>query len=242
MTWWEGIEAYAHRTRTPADMAHRLWQRFGEAGIDPDLALLPAHQIATLVTLCCDFVKHTESVLVAADGDAAAIRRALAAIDLWLQQARFWTELSAKPFAQLLNSLALDTERLDESEFADDEGAARLPQEQAKADGRYRMWHLLYERLDIKLASTGADPQIARALARDLAEVYEEIMVALRAITRLEKESRPRFRTAARLLLDLNTAFHFHLGPHHFGQGEIRPTGAAAPSLRNWILFYLVPK
>lgn len=241
MNWWEEMEAQAHRARTPADAAHRLWQRFQEVGLDPDLSLVPAHQIAALAALCADYVKLTESVLLAADGDATAIRRALTALDLWTRQAHFWTEESAKPFALLLNSLDLDAALLDERHVAEAD-TPLLPAEQGKADGRYRMWHLLYERLDIKLSSVETDAKVARALARDLAEVYEESLVALRGISRLEKEAKPRFRTVSRLLLDLNTALHFHLGPHHLGPGEISPKGGATPSLRTWILLYLIPK
>lgn len=239
MNWWQETEGRAHRTRTPGDMAHLLWQRFCDAQIDPDLSFIPAHQIAVLAQACAEFIKLTESILMVQDGDRGAIHRALSATDQWAAQMQFWVERSEKPFARLLDSLNLDAELLASRDEASDPIEAGAPQEQAKVDGRYRNWHLLYERLDLKLASTGAEAKVARTLARELAEVYEECLAALRDISRFEKSSHARFRQAARLVLDLNTGFHFHLGPHHLGYGPVDPKGGAVPALRTWLLLYM---
>lgn len=239
MNWWQETEARAHRTRTPGDMAHLLWQRFCEAGLDPDLSFTPAHQIAAFAQASAEFIKLTEALLVAKDGDRRAIHRSLAAIDGWASHLQFWIERSEKPFARLLDSLNLDADLLAAREEGLDTSTPRPPQEQAKVDGRYRNWHLLYERLDLKLASTEADAGVARSLAREIAEIYEECLAALRDTERLEKDARARFRNAARLILDLNTGFHFHLGPHHLGYGAIDLKGGAVPSLRSWILLYI---
>lgn len=240
VNWWEETEARVHRMRTPHDSALLLHQRMQAAGLDPHLSLLPAHYTAALLTSAADFIKLTESLLVSGEGDRAGITRTLAAIDLWASQAGWLVRESEKPFGRLLDSLQLDAEEMaGRAEAGQPDARAGAPEEQAKLDGRYRYWHLLYERLDLKLAGGKESTDLSRALAREIAEIYEECLISVREIVRLEKDAQPRFRSVARLMLDLNTTFHFHLGPHHLGFGQVDLRGAAVAALRSRILLYL---
>lgn len=236
MNWWEETEARAHRVRTPAAMAETLWQRLQTAGIDPDLAFIPSYDMAQLHDLCADLIKLVDGLLLAADGDKAAIRRQGLALMRWAKNTSFWAQSTATVYNQLMDGLDLEADALAAREEWVEEGLSAQPAEQAKMDGRYRNWHLLFERLDLKLASAGVDPSIQRGLARSLARIYEECLVTIRLITGLEKETSPRFRATARLLLQINTTWHFDLGPYHLGTGEMRPRSGGAPGLQTWLL------
>lgn len=236
MNWWEETEARAHRAKSPATLAQTLWQRLVAAGIDSDLAFLPAYDLAQLHDLSADMIKLVDGLLMAADGDKTAIRRHGLALMRWAKNGYFWTQSTAPAFNQLLNDLNLEASSLAarEEERAGDRAAK--PEEQAKLDGRYRNWHLLYERLDLKLASAGLEERTQLGLARSLSRLYEESLVTLRLITSLEKESQPRFSPTTRLLLQINTTWHFDLGPYQLGPGELRPRSGGSPGLQTWLL------
>ncbi|HYG60367.1 MAG TPA: hypothetical protein VD902_20035 [Symbiobacteriaceae bacterium] len=236
MHWWDEAEARAHRAKTPAAAAQTLQQRLLSAGLDADLAFVPAYDLAQLYDLCADFVKLVESLLVAADGDRPAIRRHSLALARWARSAAGWVQASGPGFNQLLDSLDLDAGQLAEREVVAGAAAEGLPEEQPKVEGRYQRWHLLYERLDLKLASALVEERARRGLARSLARIYEQALLTLRAISGLEKEAAPRFRATARMLLEINTAWHFDLGPYHLGHGDLRPRGQLPPGLQTWLL------
>lgn len=236
MHWWEEAEARAHRARTAAALAQSLLQRFQVAGIDPDLAFGPAYDLGRLFELAAEFVQLVESLLETADGDQDRLRRHGLVLLRWTRYAHGWTSGSAAGFNQLIDGLQLDAADLADREASADETDAARPEEQSKVDGRYQRWHLLYERLDLKLSACGVEEQISHGLARSLARVYEQCLVAIRQISSLEKESNPRFRATARLLLDINTVWHFDLGPYHLSQGELRVRGQSPRSLQTWLL------
>lgn len=236
MNWWEETEARAHRARTPASLALTLWQRLQAAGIDPDFAYVPAYDLAHLYDLAADLIKLVDGLLLAADGDKAATRRQGLALMRWARLAAFWAQSTAPAYNQLMDSLDLEAETLAAREEQAEEEAAARPAEQAKLDGRYRNWHLLYERLDLKLDSVAIAEATRRGLARSLARLYEECLVTIRLVGGLEKEANPRFRATARLLLQLNTTWHFDLGPYHLGQGEMRAKSGGTPGLQSWLL------
>lgn len=236
MSWWEDAEARAHRSKSPADLGQALWQRFVGAGIDAQAAFAPAYDLGVLFALCADLIKLVEGILLATDGDKAALRRQGLALQRWAQSAAAWTELSAPGFNALMDSLQLDPESLAAREEVRPGGTEAEPEAQGKLDGRYRYYHLLFERLDLKLASAGLPEPIHRGLARSLARLYEEALLAIRLIAGIEKESAPRFRQTARLLLELNTSWHFDLGPHHLGHGRLNSQGTTPVGLQTWLL------
>lgn len=237
MHWWEEAEARARRAKSPAATAQSLWQRLQAAGMDPDLAFGPAYDLACLLDLCADLVKIVDGLLETADGDAAAARRYGLVLMRWARNAHGWTAASAPGFNQLIDSLDLDPQRLAEREAPhDSEPAAEGPGAQAKVDGRYGFYHLLYERIDLKIIAAGVAEEVSHGLARSIARSYEQALVIIRQVTGLEKESRPRFGAAARLLLDINTAWHFDLGPYHLGFGELRARGQTAHGLQTFLL------
>lgn len=236
MNWWEETEARAHRARTPATLAATLWQRLQAAGVDPDLAFTPSYDLASLHDSCADLIKLVDGLLLAADADRRAIRRHGLALMRWAKNAAYWAQSTAPAFNQLMDSLELEADQLAAREELAEEGLAGKPEEQAKLDGRYRNWHLLYERLDLKLDSAGVDASVRRGLSRALARCYEECLVTIRLITGLEKEAQPRFRATARLLLQVNTTWHFDLGPYHLGAGEMRVKTGGSPGLQTWLL------
>lgn len=239
MNWWEDAEARALRARSPAGAGHLLWQRLQSAGLDAESSATPAHDLARLADLCTDLVKLLESVLVLSDGDLPGLRRQLLILQRWAQYAAHWTELSAPAFNQLLDALDLGAEAL--AGRADDpaDPIDAAPAEQAKVDGRYHYWHLLYERLDLKFAAAGLAEPVRRGLARSLARLCEEALVTLRVIGSLEREGNPRFRQVARTLLDINTTWHFDLGPNHLGPGRARAAGAGTLGVQTWLLLAL---
>ncbi len=236
MNWWEEAEARARRSKSPASLALTLQQRFSAAGLDMDLAHAPTYDLAQLYNLCADLILLVEGLLLVADGDLTAMRRHAQALLRWAESARFWAESSAPSFNQLLDGLDLDADALLQREAMEEQSSAGLPEEQAKIDGRYRFWHLLFERLDLKLASAGLPETVHRALARSLSRFYEESLVTIRVINGIEKDASPRYRAIARLLLGLNTTWHFDLGPLHLGYGRIKAKGGAALGLPTLLL------
>jgi len=240
MTWWEDAEARALRARTPAGTGLLLWQRMQAAGLDPDLAFTPAYDLARLQDLCADFVKLLEGVLLLSDGDHNGLRRHLLALQRWAQYAAQWTEVSSAAFNQLMDALDLGPDVLaGRAEEDPSESGGAPPAEQAKVDGRYRHWHLLYERLDLKMAAAGLSENVRHALARILSRLYEECLVATRAVGALEREASPRFGQVARTLLGINTAWHFDLGPNHLGAGRARANGSTSLGVQTWLLLAL---
>lgn len=236
MNWWEETEARAHRARTPATLAEALWQRFQAAGLEVDRGFLPAYDLALLFDLCADLVKLVEGLLVLADGNRVGLRRQALLLNRWAQMAEFWTRSSASAFNQILDGLDLDPSLLLERGGGEEQEAAAMPEEQAKVDGRYRNWHLLYERLDLKLTSAELPERIHHGLARSLARLYEECLITIRVIHALEKDANPRLRGVSRLLLQLNTTWHFDLGPYLLGHGELRPLPGGGPGLQTLLL------
>lgn len=236
MHWWDEAEARAHRARTPAAMAQTLQQRLQSAGVDSDLAFVPAYDLAQLYDLCADLVKLVESLLVSSDGDRPAIRRHGLALARWARYAAGWVQASAPAFNQLIDSLDLDAQQLADREMPPEPEANGLPEEQPKVEGRYQRWHLLYERLDLKLASIDIDERTRRGLARSVSRIYEQALLTIRGVGGLEKETTPRFRPTARLLLEVNTVWHFDLGPYHLGHGELRTRGQMPPGVQTWLL------
>ncbi|HYF92207.1 MAG TPA: hypothetical protein VD969_08160 [Symbiobacteriaceae bacterium] len=236
MHWWEEAEARAHRAKTAAAMGQTLLQRLQAAAIDPDLAFAPAYDLGRLFELCADLVQLIESVLETADGDRDRLRRHGLVLLRWARYAHSWTMASAAGFNHLIDGLQLEADDLADRERVSQEADGRPPEEEPKVEGRYQRWHLLYERLDLKLTACGVEEALSHGLARSLARVYEQCLLTIRHISGLEKETRPRFRAAARLLLDINTVWHFDLGPYHLSQGELRPHGPSPRSLQTWLL------
>lgn len=236
MHWWEEAEARAHRAKSAAAIAQTLNQRLVAAGIDADLAFGPAYDLGRLYELCVDLVQLVEGVLETADGDREQLRRWGLVLLRWTRNAHAWTTATAGGFNQLIDGLQLDHEDLAAREAEPEAADAGRPEEEPKREGRYQRWHLLYERLDLKLSSCGLETAVSQGLARSLARIYEQCLVAIRLIGGLEKETRPRFGATARLLLDLNTTWHFDLGPYHLGTGELRARGITPRSLQTWLL------
>jgi len=236
--WWEETEARIHRTNSAATMGQALWQRLVQAGLEPDAAYLTAYDLAALGLLCADFVKLADSLLEVADGDRPAFRRHVLALLRWTRSAELWARETAAAFNRLLDSLDLEPATLAAREEVEADQPARdlSPEEEAKLEGRYRHWHLLYERLDLKLATMGLDEAVRRGLARGLARLYEEALVTFRLLSGLSRESAPRFGRTVNLLLQINTTWHFDLGPYVLGPGQARPDGRGTVGLATWLL------
>ncbi|HWI60549.1 MAG TPA: hypothetical protein VNT75_01785 [Symbiobacteriaceae bacterium] len=236
MHWWEEAEARAHRAKSAAALGQTLFQRLTAAGADADLAFGPAYDLGRLYDLCTDFVQLTESILETADGDRERLRRHGLVLLRWTRYAHGWTTASVAGYNQLMDGLQLDADELADREAGPADDGGGRPEEEPKVEGRYQRWHLLYERLDLKMTACGVDAQVSAGLARSLARVYEQCLLTIRRLSQLERDSQPRFRAAARLLLDINTAWHFDLGPYHLSQGELRARGTAPRSLQTWLL------
>ncbi|HEY3368285.1 MAG TPA: hypothetical protein VGK74_24800 [Symbiobacteriaceae bacterium] len=239
MNWWQDAEAQALRVKTPAAMAQTLQQRLKAAGIDEGLAFTPAYDLAQLYSLCADLVKLVDSALAAADGDTAQLRRYALLLARWADYACTWTKDSFDPFNQLMDSLELEPDALAAREAVEPAVGGAPPEEEPKLGGRYQNWHLLYERLDLKLASAGVEERIHRGLARSLARIYEHCLLTLRLVGALTIEPNPRFRNAARLLLEINTTWHFDLGPYHLGHGRLSARNPVTPGLKAWLFAML---
>jgi hypothetical protein len=238
MNWWEETEARAHRSKSPAGLAQTLWQRLQAAGIEGDLALLPAYDLAGLHDLCVDLVKIVDGLLLVADGERAALYRQGRLLLRWAEHAEHWCQSTAPEFNRLMDALDLDAEELEAREPLPAEEAAD-PEEQAKLDGRFRHWHLLYERLDLKLASATVEPPVRHRLCRSLARLYEEALVTIRLVSQLERDAAPRFGVTARRLLQVNTTWHFDLGPYHLGAGQARARGARSLGVKTLLMVAL---
>lgn len=238
MHWWEETEARIHRTTSAATLSEALWQRLVQAGLEPDAAYLAAFDLAALQLLCADLVKLVDSLLQVADGDRPAWRRHALALLRWTRSAETWTRETAAATNRLLDGLDLDPATLAAREEieADLPPADLRPEEEAKLDGRYRHWHLLYERLDLKLATMELEPSVQRGLARTLARLYEEAVVTFRLLSGLSRDSRPRYGRVVNLLLQINTTWHFDLGPYVLGPGQARPDGRGTVGLATWLL------
>lgn len=235
--WWEETEARIHRTTSAATLGQGLWQRLVQAGLEPDAAYLAAYDLAALQLLCADLVKLVDSLLEVADGDRAGWRRHALALLRWANSAESWARETAAATNRLLDSLDLEPSTLAAREEVEAEpNGALSPEEEAKLDERYRHWHLLYERLDLKLSTMGLEEAVQRAVARTLARLYEEAVVTFRLLSGLSRESRPRYGQVARLLLQINTTWHFDLGPYLLGLGQARPDGRGTVGLATWLL------
>jgi len=238
MNWWEETEARAHRAKSPASLAQTLRQRLQAAGIEGDLAFLPAYDLAGLHDLCVDLVKLVNALMGVADGDREALYRQGRLLLRWAAHAEHWCEVTAPEFNRLVDSLDLDAEELEDREPLPEEEEA-APEEQAKLDGRYRHWHLLYERLDLKLASAQVEPPVRHGLCRSLARLYEEALVTIRLIVELERDASPRPRATSRRLLQVNTTWHFDLGPYHLGLGQARARGVRSLGVKTLLMMAL---
>lgn len=236
MSWWEETEARARRSKGSAQLFLTLQQRMLSAGLEPDLSTLPAFDLAQLNVLCTDLVLLVDGLLIVQDGDLPALRRQAYLLQRWAELSHRWTVTTAPSFNRLLDSLDLEPDLLSgRGDSSGEPSEVRLPQEEGKRGGRYRHWHLLYERLDLKLASAGLPEEAGRGLARSLARLYEEALILVRSVWHLEKESHLRFRQLARLLLEVNTTWHFDLGPNHLGLDSVSPTRTGAPGFQTWL-------
>lgn len=235
MHWWDETEGRALRTRSGAALALALWRRLQAAGCDAEAALLPAHGLAGLYGAGCDLVQVVDSLLVA---PAGGVRLHLLELAAWCRRAAFVIGESERPFLLLLDSLRPDPEDL-ARRVAAEPGAGGAPAEQPKLEGRYQRRHLLYERLDLKLEAEGLPAPARQPLCRDLATVYEEFLVALRSIHRLQGEDRLRHGELVGLLVDLNATFHFTLGPRHLAPARAEPGSAPGLGLPGWIALAL---
>lgn len=236
MHWWEEAEARAHRAKTAAALGQTLFQRLSAAGLDSDLAFAPAYDLGRLHDLCADFIQLTQAVLETADGDRDRLRRHGLVLLRWTRYAHGWTTASAAGFNQLIDSMQLDPDDLASREAGPDDESGDRPEAAPKVEGRYQRWHLLYERLDLKLTACGIEPQVSQGLSRSVARIYEQSLLTIRWLAGLERDPQPRFRAVAGLLLDINTAWHFDLGPYHLSQGELRSRGSSPRSLQTWLL------
>lgn len=237
MHWWDETESRALRARGSAQLALTLWRRLQDAGAAAELALLPAHGLAQLHAAGCDLVQIVDSLLVAPRG---AGRLHLMELAAWCRRAAFAVAESERPFLLLLDSLKLDPDDLRFREPGT-EGPVGAPEEQPKLEGRYQRRHLLYERLDLKLEAEGIPPGVRQPLCRDLATVYEEFLVAVRGIHRLQGEGRVRFGELVRLLVDLNATFHFTVGPRYLAPARAEAGAPPGLGLPGWIALALAP-
>jgi hypothetical protein len=234
MGWWDETETRALRAPSPQALGHLFLQRLESAGIAPGKAMLACYDLALLQSLCLDYIKLVDGLLTVADGDREGMRRWAALIARWGESALTWAERSGPVMGDLLTGLELSPKELVERESVEplDHGA---PDEQMKADGRFRPFHFLYERLDLKLLSIQAPERVARGLARVLARLYDEAIWTLAELHRLEKEGRPRYRPVTRLLLDLNTTWHFDLAAFVLPHGRLREGAPSTPGLPTWL-------
>jgi len=235
-SWWEETETRALRERTPAALGLAYWQRLRAVGIDSDLAHAPAYDLGQLYFLCTDLVKLVDGLLAAADGDQLAIRRQAIAMDRWIRYALAWTESTQAGFNHLLDSMELDPAKLALREEIRPQFGVTLPEEQAKVDGRYRYYHLILERIDLKFASINISPDLHLGLSRSLARLYEEALVTLRLLHGCEREPNPRFSHISRMLLEVNTTWHFDLGPHLIGPGRLGTKTYGRVGLQTFLL------
>lgn len=235
-SWWEETETRAHRERTPATLGLAFWQRLRAVGIDPDLAHAPAYDLGHLSILCADLVKLVDGLLTAADGDTTAIRRQAITIDRWTRYAVAWTESTQGSFNRLLDSMELDPDKLAQREEIRPPFTTALPEEQSKVDGRYRYYHLILERIDLKFASINIPADLHLGLSRSLARLYEESLVTLRLLHGCEREHNPRFSHISRMLLEVNTTWHFDLGPHLLGSGRLAAGSVGRVGLQTFLL------
>jgi len=235
-SWWEETEIRAHRERTPASLGLAYWQRLRAVGIDADLAHGPAYDLGHLFVLCADLIKLVDGLLTAADGDLVAIRRQTMTIDRWSRYAVDWTESTQAGFNQLLDSMDLDPQKLVQREEIRPKVGTAVPEEQSKVDGRYRYYHLVLERIDLKFASINIPPEVHQGLSRSLARIYEESLVTLRLLHGCERSDTPRFSHISRILLEINTTWHFDLGPHLLGPGRLNAKTAVRVGLQTFLL------
>lgn len=236
MSWWEETEARARRSRGPALLSLTLQQRMLTAGLDPDLTALPAFDLAHLNSLCSDLVLLVDGLLILQDGDVPALRRQAYLLQRWAELTHRWTVTTAPALNRLLDSLDLEPDLLaGRSDLTGEPAEAGLPQEEGKREGRYRHWHLLYERLDLKFSAAAIPEPTGRGLARNLSRLYEESLILIRSLWTLERQSQPRFRQTARLLLEVNTTWHFDLGPHHLGLDSLVPSQTGPQGFQTWL-------
>lgn len=244
MSWWEAAENRALRARAPAALAQTLLQRLEAVGLGGEGALAPCYYLGQAYFAAMDLVQICEGVLLAADGDRAALRRQALLLAQWARHALALSEQSQGPLAALLDRLDPDDRRT-AAELAQATARAHAggpgapPAAEAKQAGRFQRWHLLYERLDIKLAAAGLPASLSRGLARELAETYADLLNLFDHTHALAGDAAARRREVVHFLLDAHAALHFGL-PHHLG--VYRPAGAppAALGLQGWLTLLLV--
>lgn len=232
-SFWADTEARALRLRGPAQIALTAWQRMKEAGLDPELCLLPAHAVGRVQIAAADLVQIVDSLLAAPRGTA---RLHLIELLGWSRELGFTLEQSARPFMLLIDSLQLDPALPGPRGEAAVAAVPPGPEEQAKADGRFRGWHLLYERLDLTMEAEGLPADLRRPLCRDLAEVYEELLVTLRDSHLLLAETPARWRAWADFLSDFDATYHYHVGPRRAGVAWVQPNRPAEWGLQGRLI------
>lgn len=240
MSRWDEIEAKIHRTRSAADLAEMLRQRLIDAGCPAGPSMLTALLLAQAYFQSLDLVKAIDALLTEADGDRPSVGARLLQIREIAAGLRHFALRLESPLTAFIEVIG-EADRLEEiadREFGET-GLALSPEEAAKIDGRYRDWHLLFERLDLKLASVGAGDRLRRGLARDISEIYEELISVVRITDDLASGRAPSIGRIARNLTEINAALHFHLLPNHLGEfisvpGEVR----VSPALLTWIVLF----
>lgn len=244
MSWWEEAENRALRAKAPVGLAQTLLQRLEAAGLDGEAALAPCYALGQVPAATADLVQVSEGVLLAADGDRAALRRQALLLRAWARQTLVLCETCRAPLAGLLDRLEPDDRRA-AADLTRETAAAHAalaapapPAAAAKQAGRFARWHLLYERLDIKLAAAGLPASLARGLGREWSESYAELL-SLYDRTQTLLTGPARRGEVVRYLLDAHATLHYSL-PHHLGVH--RPAGGApqALALQGWLILLLV--
>ena len=240
MSRWGEIEARIHRTRSAADLTETIRRRLVDARCPAGPALLTATLLAQCYFQSVDLVKIIDALLMEAEGDRSSVGVRLLQIREVASGLRHFARRLELPLVALLEAIG-EADRLGEVDVLESVGvgSASSPEEAAKLDGRYRDWHLLFERLDMKLASAGAGDRLRRGLARDISEIYEELISVVRSTDDLASGRAASIGRIARCLTEINAALHFHLLPNHLGESMNVPGEARAlPALLTWIILF----
>lgn len=239
MSWWDETQSRLLRSKSPMELAQTLLQRLEGVHLGGEGALAPALHLATVVYAAADLVKLTEGVLEAADADRAALRRQAVLLLAWAQAAQRTVEEATPPLAALLGHLDPADRQEAFVAFSTDRNPGS-PAEQGKVDGRYRRWHLLFEQLDLKFASCGVAPSLARGLARALAELFDTLLGFADSVHLLTATAKPRRFEAARFLVDAHAAVSLSVGPRYLGMAANQAGVPAGLGLPAWLLLFLV--